>query len=176
MNSSPRPPESGTPSPSSLSSTELGERLILGELTAAQYLGFSQQRLYEIATIGHTLLNEGKLPAALDIFKGLVAASPYDSVFHCNLAAAYVQLQRLPEAMSEYTQALELNVANVDALVGRSELLLRAGKVGEALHDIQLALEFDPNLQRETTQRARANLLLLQAMADTVEAPPSARP
>ena len=36
---------------------------------------------------------------------------------------------------------IERECANVDALVGRSELLLRQGKVSQALLDIQRALD-----------------------------------
>jgi tetratricopeptide (TPR) repeat protein len=155
---------------------EAGQQLIRGEITPAQFLGLSQKRLYEMATLGHNLMAEGQLEGALDIFKGLVAASPYDSVFHLNLAATYTQLQRFPEAMEEYTRALQLNVANVDALVGRSELLLREGKVTEALQDLQLALQLDPEARRETTQRAHATLSVLQSMADEAEKAQAAQP
>jgi Flp pilus assembly protein TadD len=153
-----------------------GEQLIRGELTPAQYLGISQQRLYEIAALGHRLLSRGQLQAAMDIFKGLVAASPYDSVFHCNLAATYAQTGRFPEALEEYTQSLLLNVANVEALVGRSELLLREGKFTEALADIQLALRLDPDARRQCTQRARTTLLRLQELAEAAERVPGKAP
>ena len=142
-------------------SEELGERLVVGEISPAEFLGLSRELLYEIATRGHDLLKTGKLDA-LDIFKGLVAASPHDSVFHCNLAATYAHLEKYDEAKDEYTRALELNIANVDALVGRSELFLREGNVPKALQDIQTALKLDPEAKRENTKRARATLTMLQ--------------
>ncbi len=157
------------------SQQELGEKLLRGNITPAQYLGISPQRLYEFATLGHRLLRDGNLQAALTLFKGLVAASPCDSVFHCNLAAAYAQLERFPEAMEAYTQALRFNLANVDALVGRSELLLRQGQVAEALQDLEGALRLDPQAERESTQRARATLLLLGKMADAEDGEASSR-
>lgn len=141
---------------------ELGERLVLGEISPAQFLGLSQEMLYEIATRGHDLLKTGMLQDALDIFKGLVAASPYDSVFHCNLAATYAHLERFAEAKESYTRAIELNIGNVDAMVGRSEMYLREGNVPEALKDIQNALKLDPEAKRENTKRARATLTILQ--------------
>ncbi|HEX5748400.1 MAG TPA: tetratricopeptide repeat protein [Archangium sp.] len=143
-------------------SEELGEKLVVGEITPAEFLGLSQEMLYQIATRGHDLLKTGKLQDALDIFKGLVAASPYDSVFHCNLASTYAHLEQYAEAKEEYSRALELNIANVDALVGRSELLLREGNVDGALQDIHTALKLDPEAKRENTRRARATLTMLQ--------------
>ena len=143
-------------------SEELGEKLVVGEITPAEFLGLSQEMLYQIATRGHEMLKTGKFQDALDIFKGLVAASPYDSVFHCNLASTYAHLEKYAEAKDEYTRALELNIGNVDALVGRSELLLREGNVNGAVQDIQSALKLDPEAKRENTKRARATLTMLQ--------------
>ncbi|MFE8596723.1 tetratricopeptide repeat protein [Archangium violaceum] len=143
-------------------SEELGEKLVVGEITPAEFLGLSQEMLYQIATRGHEMLKTGKFQDALDIFKGLVAASPYDSVFHCNLASTYAHLENYAEAKDEYTRALELNIGNVDALVGRSELLLREGNVNGAVQDIQSALKLDPEAKRENTKRARATLTMLQ--------------
>jgi len=143
-------------------SEELGEKLVVGEITPAEFLGLSQEMLYEIATRGHDMLKTGKFQDALEIFKGLVAASPYDSVFHCNLASTYAHLEKYAEAKAEYSRALELNIGNVDALVGRSELLLREGNVTAAVQDIQTALKLDPEAKRENTKRARATLTMLQ--------------
>ncbi|WP_224362861.1 BTAD domain-containing putative transcriptional regulator [Hyalangium versicolor] len=164
MTETSQPPKAATPP----SETELAQRLISGDITPAQFLGLSEERLYEIAAVGHRMLVDGRTQQALTLFKGLVASSPYDSVFHCHLAAAYVASQRYAEGMQEYTQALQLNIGNVDALAGRSELYLREGKVAEALVDIQAALKLDPEARRETTQRARTNLLVLKRMADEV--------
>ncbi|KFE65243.1 tetratricopeptide repeat protein [Hyalangium minutum] len=155
--------------PTAPSQAELAQRLIAGDITPAQFLGLSQEQLYVIATTAHRLLAQGQTQQALTLFKGLVAASPYDSVFHCNLAAAYVQAELYSEAMEEYSRAIQLNIANVDALAGRSELLLREGRVAEALNDLQAVLRLDPKAERETTQRARTTLVLLNKLADSAE-------
>ncbi|WP_232293430.1 BTAD domain-containing putative transcriptional regulator [Stigmatella aurantiaca] len=154
----------------------MSQRLIAGEITPAQFLGLSQDQLYALATRGYDLMVRGHAQSAIDILKGLTAAAPYDSVFHCHLAAAYVQAERFQEGLEEYNRALQLNLANVDALGGRSELLLREGKVAEALTDIQKALQLDPEAKHETTQRARTALLLLQSMAEATEADTAKKP
>ena len=147
-------------------SPETAEKLFLGEITPGEFLGLSQERLYKIANMGHEMFKSGQIQGALEIFEGLVAAAPYDSVFHTHLAAAYARLERFDEAKAEYTRALELNIANVDALVGRGELYLRESNIAEALKDIQRALELDPQANRDTTKRARATLQVLSKMAD----------
>jgi tetratricopeptide (TPR) repeat protein len=152
---------------------ELAEKLFLGEITPAQFLGMSTESLYKLARKGHEMFKSGQVQGALTIFEGLVAASPFDSVFHCHLAAAYAKMDRFDEAKASYTRSLELNIANVDSLVGRSELYLREGKLAEALKDIQQALKLDPEASRDTTKRARATLMLLQKMAEGGDAPAS---
>lgn len=145
---------------------DLAEKLFIGEITPGEFLGMSTESLYKLATVGHEMLKTGQLQAALDIFEGLVSASPYDSVFHCHLAATYARLERLEEARESYTQALNYNIANVDAMVGRGEIYLRLNNIPEALNDLQAALKADPQAQRDSTKRARTMLAMLQKMAE----------
>jgi tetratricopeptide (TPR) repeat protein len=141
---------------------ELAERLIRGEMTVAQFVGLSQNTLYSIATMGYQMLQTGKLDAALTIYKGLVAASPYDSVFHCHLATVYAAQEEFETALASYSTALMYNRANVDALAGRGEMYLRTNKIVEALHDLKAAVEADPEAKRPSSVRARAMLLGLK--------------
>jgi tetratricopeptide (TPR) repeat protein len=164
-------PQTGASAPNKKELTqEMAQKLFLGEITPGQFLGLSNEDLYKLASMGHEMFKSGQLQGALDVFTGLVAAAPYDSVFHCHLAATYARLERLEEAKASYTRSLELNIGNVDALVGRGELYLRESKLSEALQDIQQALKLDPQATRDTTKRARATLLVLQKMAEGGEA------
>lgn len=145
---------------------ELAERLIKGEITLGEFFGLSPNVLYGIAKIAYQLLNTGRVDAALDIYKGLVAASPYDSVFHCHLAACYYTRENYDLAMKHFERSLEINLSNVDALVGRGELYLRKGMIPEALRDWKKAIDLDPEAKRASTKRARSNILMLKEMAD----------
>lgn len=145
---------------------ELGARLIRGEITLGELVGLSPSALYAIANLGYQLLTSGKLEQALTIYQGLVAVSPYDSVFHCHLAATLYALGQHDEALFEYSQALNFNKANADALAGRGELLLRMGKVVEAVEDLKRSIELDPEGKRASTLRARATLVMLKEAAD----------
>ena len=153
-----------------LSEQEVSEKLIRGEITLGQFLGMPKKQLYEWAESAHQALQAGSPKQALEIFKGLVAASPYDSVFHCQLAATYMTLEQYDEAFSEFELALRFNASNVDALVGRGEILLRRGKVPEGLADFTRALEKDPQMKRATTQRAHSVLLVLKQQAEQAQA------
>lgn len=145
------------------------EAMIRGEVTLGAFLGLKNEDLYRFAETGHQLLQAGSTQQALKIFEGLVAASPHDSVFHTQLAATYMTLERFDEAFDAYDQALKFNSSNVDALVGRGEVFLRRGKVPEALADLGKAIQLDPQLQRRSTQRARATLMALKQKVDQAQ-------
>lgn len=138
------------------------ERVANGEITLAEYVGLSKKDLYVIAEQAHRLLQSGRLAEARDIYQGLVAADPYDSVFHCHLGAALFRLGNTTEAKNQFDLALQYNIANVDALVGRGEIFLSRGELKEALGDLRRALEIDPTAKRQSTMRARAALLALK--------------
>jgi len=145
---------------------ELGARLIRGEITLGELVGLSPSAQYAIANLGYQLLTSGKLQEARTIYQGLVAVSPYDSVFHCHLAATLYALGEHEEALFEYSQALNFNKANADALAGRGELYLRTGKVVEAVEDLRRSIELDPEGKRASTLRARATLVMLKEAAE----------
>lgn len=141
---------------------ELAGRLVSGQITLAEYAGLSREQLYEIAQVGYQLMNSGKLVEAREIYRGLVASSPFDSVFHCHLAAVHLRLAATDEAIKEFDTALRFNNANVDAFAGRGEAYLNRGQLAEAIEDLSTAIELDPQAERPSTLRARALLLALK--------------
>jgi len=149
----------------------VAEAVIRGELTLGQFLGISDEQLYGWANKAHQLLQAGSTSQALQIFKGLVVASPTNAVFHAQLAATYMTLERFDEAFEEFQLALQFNDGHVDALVGRGEIHLRRGHVPEALADLSKAIQRDPGLNRRATQRAHATLRTLKQQAEQLQKP-----
>ena len=147
-------------------SPEMAAKLANGQMTLAQFAGLSREQLYGMANIAYNLLNSGKLEEARDIYRGLVAADPFDSVFHCHLAAVHLRMGDNQAALREFDLALRFNVANIDALAGRGETYLQLGQLSEAVTDLHSALELDPKLSRASTIRARAILLSLKDAMD----------
>ena len=141
---------------------ELDERLVSGEITIAQYTGLSKPQLYTIAEQGYRLFSSGKYDEARQIYAGLVAADPFDSVFHCHLGATLWRLGEYEKAFAEYDTALRYNFANVDALAGRGELNMMHGKLQAGLEDLQAAIKHDIKATRASTVRARAILIALK--------------
>ena len=141
------------------------EKLATGQTTLAETVGLSREQLYEIAQQGYQLLNSGKLEEARQIYAGLVAANPFDSVFHCHLGAVYWRMGDLEKAFEEYDASLRFNIANVDALAGRGELYLTKGDAKKGIADLRTALENDPEGKHPATIRARGLLLSLRNAA-----------
>ena len=144
---------------------EIQEKLATGQMTIAEAVGVSKKQLYEIAGRGFQLLNSGRLEEARQIYAGLVAADPYDSVFHCHLAAVLWRLGEIEKACAEYDASLRFNFANVDALSGRGELYLLKGEIKEAIEMLGRSVELDPSGTRPASVRARALLLSLRQAA-----------
>lgn len=149
---------------------EIQGKLATGQITIAEAVGMSRKQLYAIAGQGYKLLNSGRLEEARQIYAGLVAADPFDSVFHCHLGACLWRLGELDRAFEEYDAALRFNIANVDALAGRGELYLLKGEVKKGIEDLRKALENDPQAARPSTARARALLLSLRQAAEQKKA------
>lgn len=152
---------------------ELDYRLATGQITLAEYVGLDKKQLYEIAKQGYQLLESGKIEEAKEIYQGLVLADPYDSVFHCHLGSILVRLNNHDEAFEQFELALNYNIANVDAFVGRGEIYLSRGQVTEAIEDFKKAIELDSEGKRGSTIRARAILL---ALKDAIEQQQSDNP
>jgi Tfp pilus assembly protein PilF len=145
---------------------DLPEMLLRGELKLADVFGLDRDSLYEIAQFGYGLLKSGNLREAKQIYSGLVAADPYDSVFHCHLGAVHHSLGELDEAFQQYTEALNFNYANVDALVGLAEIQLSRGSFAAGISSLKQVIEIDPEGLRPSTVRARALLLALKREVD----------
>ena len=149
---------------------EIQEKLATGQITIAEAVGISRKQLYTIAQRGYQLLNSGKLEEARQIYAGLVAADPYDSVFHCHLGAVLWRLGEIDKAFEEYNASIRLNIANVDALSARGELYLLKGEVKKGIEDLRAALENDAQGSHPSSIRARALLLSLRQAAGKKQA------
>lgn len=149
---------------------EIQEKLVTGQITISEAVGLNRKQLYAIARRGYQLMNSGKLEEARQIYAGLVAADPFDSVFHCHLGAIHWRMGEVEKAFEEYDASIRYNIANVDALAGRGELYLLKGEVKKGIEDLRKALENDPNAFRPATVRARALLVSLRQVASHKQA------
>jgi len=139
------------------------EKFIMGELTLGQLYGITIEEAYSIAEIGYTMLEQGRLKDAQTVYQGLVLANPYDAYFHAVLGTIYQKLGFIDGAIEEYTLALGLDPANVEAYVNRGELMIQKGNFLQAASDFKRAIELDPDGENPVANRARALAAIVAA-------------
>ena len=132
------------------------EKFIMGEATLGQLYGITIEEAYSVAEMGYTMMEQGRLKDAQTIFQGLVISNPYDGYFHAVLGSIYQKIGMVDGAIEEYTLAIGLDPANVEAYVNRGELLIAKGNFAQAAADFKKAIELDPNGQNPVANRARA--------------------
>ena len=94
-----------------------------------------------------------------DLQKAL-AINPNSAEAHNNLGSVYVTVNRLDEALKEYSEALRLKSDYAEAYSNRGWVYYRQGKYAEALDDAQKAAALDPNdsSTQDLINRANAKL------------------
>jgi tetratricopeptide (TPR) repeat protein len=138
-----------------------------GELTLAELEGMSWDDAAKIAEAGCELAESGRLEEARVLFEGLTGMNPRDAGAHAALGTVYQKLGRLPEALSSYSVAIELDPLHPVALAHRGELRLRAGDEN-GYRDLQSAVVSDPEGETEAGARAAA---WIQALAQLPNRP-----
>ena len=91
------------------------------------------------------LFKTGKQEAALTELKKLAQDDPRDPAARRRVIAACFAMKKLDEAQSMLAADLKKNPKDVDALLMRSQLLLRSGKAAEAQKDLEQVLHYKPD-------------------------------
>jgi tetratricopeptide (TPR) repeat protein len=160
---------------------ELVGRFAAGQLTIAQLVRLTPEAQRQVALVGYNYLQSGNAHKALDIYQGLVAASPRNAVFHTHLGATLIALEEYERAFQHYDEAVRLDPANVDALAGRGELNLRRQKMKEAILDLAECVRLDAGKRVASAVRAAQTLLMLKERVTAVrksgeKKPPEKKP
>jgi tetratricopeptide (TPR) repeat protein len=140
---------------------ELAERFAAGQLTIGELVRLTPEAQRQVAMVGYNYLHSGNADKALDIYQGLVAASPRNPVFHTHLGATLVALEEYDRAFDHYDEAVRLDPGNVDALAGRGELNLRRQKMKEAIQDLAECVKADDGKRAASAVRAAQMLMML---------------
>ena len=137
------------------------QRFMIGDITASDLMGLSRDELYMIATRGYSLLQEGKLSQALNVFDGLVYLDPYDPYFYTVLGSIRQRQEDTEGAITCFNQAIRLQPWNINALANRGEILFNQGKLIEAMEDFQRVIAFDAEDKNPSTLRVKTLVLAL---------------
>ncbi|MBI4195971.1 MAG: tetratricopeptide repeat protein [Betaproteobacteria bacterium] len=92
--------------------------------------------------------------------KNTALDAPFVERGYHNLGFAYLQSGRLSEALKDFDKAIEINVRDADAYMGRGTLLSRAGNHDKGLKDLDRAIEIDPRYTEAYAKRCYVKMLL----------------
>jgi Flp pilus assembly protein TadD len=161
----------------------LGQYFPLQGSNRRKFIACRERTSHYKAVYASFLLREGKLEIALPELQRLAHENRADREVRGTLIATYIQLGRAAEAERLIESALQNNPHDVDALLQRGELRLRAGRLADAERDFSEVITFDarsanayydlsvvqyrranPSLQRnDLTQALEINPNLLEA-------------
>lgn len=79
-----------------------------------------------------------------DLNKGLELGARNKEKLHLELGNAYLQLNKLDEALSNYNDALKINGNYYKAIVNRGQVYIKQGEWDLAIADFNMALRLDP--------------------------------
>src|SRR5262249_59642425 len=85
---------------------------------------------------------------AVDAFKKSITLKPTAEALN-NLGFAYHQLQRYPEAITQYQEAIRLNPKSVDVYYGLGISYLHSGDTAKALETEKALQSLDPAAARK---------------------------
>ena len=107
-----------------------------------------------LASLGTTLLNQGRREDAFKIFDKAVQLQPDDADLWTSLGNALVELERPADAILSFQQALKLNPHHWDAANKAALLFLQSGRFEEALVCCNLCDELRPDRSPTLSMRA----------------------
>jgi tetratricopeptide (TPR) repeat protein len=96
---------------------------------------------------GETLLNEGKLPEALETLQQAVVADPNSSRAFQRLGGAQLMSQDYAGSILSFQRAIRLDANNAEAFIGMGMAYLHSGRYGLARSALEEAKRIDPTKQ-----------------------------
>jgi Flp pilus assembly protein TadD len=140
--------------PEQLIVPERVEQWLKGEMTLAQLEGLDEDTVYEMADMGYSLFEAGRLGDAQALFEGLEVYNPCDPYFHQMLGAIYQRQNQAELARSQYETALQIEPDNIETLTNLGEVMIELGKPVEAAPHLQKAVELDDGAGNPSALRA----------------------
>lgn len=125
-----------------------------------------------LAAVGQTQLAQGQkhVGEAVSTLQAALRRAPHDLVVKTELAWAHWQLGQADTAESLFTEILDTDAGNANALRGRGEILAYAGKSHEAMRDLSRTPPHDKPSTRAARGLAMAELGKYGAAAKEIEA------
>lgn len=124
------------------------------EMTWAEAIGLTRHEAFGMAQAAHRMFEHGMQERGRKGMEALVELNPLVGAFHALLGGMAGRMG--DEALAEqcYSKAIELEPGNLAARVNRAEMLLKKGKVADALDDLIAATKIDPKAKSPLGKRA----------------------
>lgn len=126
-----------------------------GDLGWADLLDWPPEKLHETAKEGYRVYESGQYRQAEIIFKGLTVLDPENFYYHQMLAASFQQQEKLPEAIFEYSVAVDLNPEDIVSRTNRGEIYFNMKLFELAEKDFDGAIALDPHEKDRWAKRSR---------------------
>ncbi|KAL5033965.1 hypothetical protein BDV3_003587 [Batrachochytrium dendrobatidis] len=92
------------------------------------------------------LMSSGDFFKALDQFEAAIALEPNEYIYYFKRAAAYLTLNRYPNALADFSKVLELRPDHTASRVQKAKILLLEGSIDEASKESSW---FDPDSSKQ---------------------------
>jgi tetratricopeptide (TPR) repeat protein len=96
-------------------------------------------------------IQQGKYEEAIKAYTELIRENPFEG--YLGRASVYHKMANYAEAISDYTQAIEIDKHRYDAYYFRGNAYYMANKLEEALSDINHSLQLNPSNPRARENR-----------------------
>lgn len=131
------------------------DKLLAGDLSWADLSKYTPERLMQIAELGFNQFKIGQYDSAERLFKGLTVIDPDNYYFHQMLGATFQRKEKYPEAILEYSVAVDLNAKDLVSITNRGEVYFKLGIFEMATPDFEKAIGLDPKSEDKWANRAR---------------------
>lgn len=145
--------------------------LVSGEVTLAEILGHTDEKLMKVADLGLLMMQVGKYDPALKLLQGLPLLDPYVPYFHMLLALLHEKMSNPFAALGEYEQAVAL-CESMDppaellshVLLNQCKLYARLGRMQDSLEAAQRLVSGE--LQLPDVKLRREAQLLFEVLSE----------
>jgi predicted Zn-dependent protease len=124
------------------------------EMTWAEAVGMTKHEAFGLAQSAYRLFEHGQQDKGRKAIEALVVVNPNVGAFHALLGGMAGRMGDEATAERCYSKAIELEPGNLAARVNRAEMLLKKGKVADALDDLIAATKIDPKAKSPLGKRA----------------------
>ena len=140
------------------------EKIISGNVSWADLSQYTPEKIQKMVEYGYEQFKVGKYDSAERIFRGLTVIETDNYYYHQMLGAVFQRTERHPEAVVEYSIALDLNGEDTVALTNRGEVYFKLGLYEMATADFDRAVKLDPDKDDKWANRARSLLEQIKIM------------